>query len=54
MGTETQKKRKCCYHNLNAKQLKTFTTVKYIFKLVTHYQIFDFAKLHKINVSERR
>jgi hypothetical protein len=33
---------------------KTFAAVKYIFKLVTHYQIFDFAKLHKINVSERR
>jgi hypothetical protein len=22
MGTKTQKQRKCCYHNLNAKQLK--------------------------------
>jgi hypothetical protein len=21
MGTQTQKQRKCCYHNLNAKQL---------------------------------
>ena len=25
---------------------KTFAAVKYIFKLVTHYQILDFAKLH--------
>ena len=24
MGTKTQKQRKCCYHNLNAKQLTTF------------------------------
>ena len=46
MGTKTQKQRKCCYHNLNAKQLKTFAAVKYIFKLVTHDQIFDFPKLH--------
>jgi inorganic pyrophosphatase len=29
-----------CYH-----MCKTFAAVKYIFKLVTHYQIFDFAKL---------
>ena len=30
-----------CYH-----MCKTFAAVKYIFKLVTHYQIFDFPKLH--------
>jgi hypothetical protein len=26
MGTKTQKQRKCCYHNLNAKQLRLFLT----------------------------
>ncbi len=30
-----------CYH-----LCQTFAAVKYIFKLVTHYQIFDFSKLH--------
>ena len=30
-----------CYH-----LCQTFAAVKYIFKLVTHYQIFDFPKLH--------
>jgi hypothetical protein len=25
---------------------QTFAAVKYIFKLVNHYQIFDLAKLH--------
>jgi transposase len=30
-----------CYH-----LSKTFKVVKYIFELVTHCQIFDFAKLH--------
>ena len=28
MGTKTQKQRKCCYHNLNAKQLRCFCLVK--------------------------
>jgi transposase len=30
-----------CYH-----MCKTFAAVKYIFKLVTHAQIFDFSKIH--------
>ena len=32
---------------------KTFAAVKYIFKLVTHDQIFDFAKLHTYGNSHK-
>jgi len=29
MGTKTQKQRKCCYHNLNAKQLTSSSVDKF-------------------------
>lgn len=32
---------------------QTFAAVKYIFKLVTHYQIFDFPKLHSYGKSSQ-
>ena len=30
MGTKTQKQRKCCYHNLNAKQLIAFLHITFV------------------------
>jgi len=39
MGTKTQKQRKCCYHNLNAKQLiptkwEAFERIKALMELL--------------------